>query len=348
MYTKENPPGSICIVRLSALGDVTHVIPVINAIKKRWPQVKITWICGALEYKLLSCLPDIRFVVFYKSGGLKAYLDIKRQLAGERFDLMLHMHASARANLLSMFIRAKIKLGWDDDNARDLHRFFIDKKIRAVKERHQVQGYLEFARTIGIEVEEPEWDFPVSDEDMRFARQHLGGASSVLLISACSSHYLRNWKPERYAQVADYAVEKLGMVVVLSGGPSKLEQEMGLAIESAMVNKAINMVGKDTLLQLSAMLKCADVVISPDSGPVHIANAVGTRVIGLYASTKSNRSGPYCYLDLCVDKYADAANVFLNKNVNELAWNNKIELEGVMDLITVDDVIKKLNTLFDA
>ena len=158
MFSPERPPDSICILRLSAIGDVTHVIPVINAIKKQWPAVRITWICGAVEYKLLSHLPGIRFIIFNKNAGLKAYYDIKVQLSGEVFDVLLHMHASARANLLSILIRSTTTLGWDNDNARDLHRYFIDKKIKAEKERHQVQGYLEFARTLGIDIDKPVWD----------------------------------------------------------------------------------------------------------------------------------------------------------------------------------------------
>lgn len=302
----------------------------------------ITWVCGSMEYKLLSCLPGIRFIVFDKNAGLKAYLAVRKQLAGERFDLLLHLHASARANLLRLFIRARRTLGWDDANARDLHWLFIDEKIRAERERHQVQGYLEFARTLGIDVEKPEWNIAIPGEAKTFTSEHIPGTSPVLIISACSSHVLRNWSAQRYARVADYAVEELGMTVVLSGGPAAIEKEMGAAIEAEMNNTAINLIGKDTLQQLLAMLERADLVISPDSGPIHIANAVGTRAIGLYACTNPKRSGPYNSLDLCVDKYADAARLFLDKDASQLAWNKKIEMEGVMDLIEVDEVIEKL------
>lgn len=342
MFTPDNPPESICILRLSAIGDVTHVLPVVYAIRKQWPKVKITWICGAVEYKLLSCLNDIHFVVFNKNSGLKAYLGVWKQLRGESFDLMLHMHASARANLLGLLVRSKNKLGWDDANARDGHRWFIDKKIKAKKNRHQVQGYLEFARSIGIAVEQPEWHITIPEQAMAFAREHIPAESPVLMISAASSHSLRNWRVKNYAAVADYAIEHLGMAVVLSGGPGELEASMGRSIEAAMTHDAVNLVGKDTLPQLMAMLSLADVLISPDSGPAHIANAVGTKVLGLYACTNSKRSGPYNSLHLCVDRYEIAAKKFLDKNVKDLAWNKKIEIDGVMDLIEVKDVIEKL------
>jgi heptosyltransferase I len=108
---------------------------------------------------------------------------------------------------------------------------------------------------------------------------------------------LRNWQPSRYAEVADFAVEKLNMRVVLTGGPSDLEINTGQEIEAAMHAQAQNLIGKDTITQSVALLKKATLVISPDSGPAHLASAVGTPVLGLYAATPSKRSGPYNSLE---------------------------------------------------
>jgi hypothetical protein len=108
---------------------------------------------------------------------------------------------------------------------------------------------------------------------------------------------------------------------------------MGKAIEGAMSNEAVNLIGKDTLPRSLALLERADIVLSPDSGPVHLANALGTPVIGLYACTWSRRSGPYNSLALCIDMYADAARQFLGKNPEDLRWGKRIEQDGVMDLI---------------
>ena len=133
------------------------------------------------------------------------------------------------------------------------------------------------------------------------------------------------------------------MRVVLTGGPSELELDTGRAIEAAMQYHAQNLIGKDTITQSVALLKQATVVISPDSGPAHIASAVGTPVIGLYAATPSRRSGPYNSLDLCVDKYTEAARKFSHKEPEELRWGQRIEYPGVMDLIETGDVIEKLD-----
>jgi heptosyltransferase I len=347
MLRFDQPPENICIIRLSALGDVTHAVPVLRAIQKQWPQSRITWITSKLEHKLLSLLDGVRFIVVDKSSGWLGYWRLKRQLAGERFDLLLQMQTSARANLTGACVKAEVKLGWDKGRARDFHRFFMTHAIAETRFEHQVQGHLSFARAIGLEAEQPVWDFPLTAEAQDFAERMIPDGNRVLLISPCSSHPARNWRAQRYAAVADYAAREHGMTVVLSGGPSALEASIGEAIESAMQTSAINLIGKDTLPQLAALLKRADLVITPDSGPSHLANALATPVIALHASTWSRRTGPYGSLDLCVDKFAAAAQKYLGKKPEQLRWGTRIENEGVMDLITVDEVIDRLEVALE-
>lgn len=338
------PSSSICILRLSALGDVTHVLPVINAINLHYPGAKITWICGKLEYKLLQHVPDIEFIVFDKSAGFSSYSSLYQLLSGRRFDVLLHMQVAARANLASMLISADRRIGWDRENSRDLHHLFVNDSIASEKNRHQVQAFLAFARALGIETLTPVWNLPIQNEAIAWVDHQISREQRVLLVSPCSSHRLRNWPVDRYAAVADYAV-KLGMQVVICGGRSELEITTGQAIEDAMQAGALNLVGKDTLQQLIAMLARADVVLTPDSGPAHIANAVGTKVIGLYACTNPQRSGPYNSLQHCVNRFPQAVSKFANTTLDKIRWNSKVELPGVMELITVEDVIAKLDEL---
>jgi len=342
MLPLTSAPDNICIIRLSALGDVTHAVPVVRAIQRHWPQTRITWICATLEHKLLSALDGINFIVVDKKSGWGGYYRLWRQLAGQRFDIMLQMQTSARANFTGAVVKADIKLGWDRLRARDFHRFFMTHSIPQTRFEHQVQGHLSFARSIGLDVLEPEWHFPISEQAISFVNDLIPGAARVLLISPCSSHVHRNWSAERYASVADHAIERHGMTVVLSGGPSALEASIGKAIEAAANNPLINLIGKDTLPQLVALLHRADLVLTPDSGPTHLANALGTPVIGLHACTWSKRSGPYNSLDLCVDKFAEAAQRFRNTTPEQLRWGTRIEQEGVMDLVEVDDVLDRL------
>lgn len=338
----QSPPDKLCILRLSAIGDVTHVIPVVRAIQSRWPDTEITWVCGKLEYKLLQLIEGVRFIVFDKSRGIRSYLDLWKSLRAEHFDVLLHMQTAARANIASIGIKANIKLGWDKSRSRDFHQLFVNHTVPDVKQQHQVQGFLSFARSLGIGAQEPDWSIPLTEDALSFVNHYVKGDKPLLVISACSSHEMRNWRAERYAQLADYAINEFGMQVVLSGGMSKAEKDMAARITHHMKGVATNLVGKDTLQQLCGLLNKASVVVSPDSGPAHIANALGVPVIGLYACTWSRRSGPYGSLAYCVDKFDEAADMFLHKSADSLPWGTKIERAGAMDLISVDDVVDKL------
>jgi heptosyltransferase I len=106
MPLAESGPHNICILRLSAIGDVSHVVPVVRAIQKQIPETRITWVCGKVEHKVLADIEGIRFVIFDKEAGWRGYRDLRRELAGEQFDVLLHMQVAVRANLASTCIRA--------------------------------------------------------------------------------------------------------------------------------------------------------------------------------------------------------------------------------------------------
>jgi heptosyltransferase I len=329
-------------MRLSAIGDVTHVVPVVHAIRQHYPDSTITWIIGKLEARLLNGLPGVEFIVFDKKGGLAAILQLRKMLKGREFDALLHMQVAARANVLSKLVKSPLRIGWDKPRWRDRHQWFINQSVRSVPEQHQVDAFLEFAWALDVPAGPPRWDIPVSESDIAWAKNTLGDGSPILMISPCSSHVLRNWQAARYAEVADYAIAELNMRVVLTGGPSELELQTGRDIESAMTHTLQNLIGKDTINQSVALLQQAAVVLSPDSGPAHLASAVGTPVIGLYAATPSKRSGPYNSLDLCVDKYVEATRKFRHREPRQLRWGQRIEFPGVMDLIETGEVLEKL------
>lgn len=338
----QSSPDNICILRLSALGDVTHTVPVVRALRQHWPRTHITWIIGKLEHGLLGGLEDVEFIVYDKRGGIAAVRALRRALRGRRFDLLLHMQVALRANLLSRLVKAPLRLGWDRARSRDRHQWFITHPVAAVPFQHQVQAFLEFPRALGIDIERPAWNLPVSEADRAWAASQLPGGHPTLVVSPCSSHKRRNWSVERYAAVADHAAGAMGLRVVLMGGPSELERRTAAAIETAMRHPAINLVGRDTLSQSMALLERASIVLTPDSGPAHIASALGRPVVGLYAATWSRRSGPYNSLDLTVDRFAEAARRYRGKEPEQLRWGTRIEEPGVMDLVEVDAVVDAL------
>ncbi len=341
-------PASVCILRLSAIGDVCHTLAVVRSLQQAWPHTRFTWIIGKLEARLLGHLPDIEFIVYDKRTGLKGYWALRQQLRQRHFDVLLHMQLSIRASALALLVNAQMKLGFDRARARELQWLFTNTRIAAQRNQHVLDGLFGFAEHFGIHTRIPQWNIPLPSTALDHAQQVIPDQQPTLVISPCSSHTLRNWRAEHYAQVGDFAVQVLGMRVLICGGPSVLEKDMGAAICTHMTQPAINLVGKDSLLQLLATLQRATVLITPDSGPAHMATTVGTPVIGLYAATNPARSGPYFSRKWCVDKYPAACETILHQSANQVPWTRKIELPGVMDLITPEDVIQKLQQVLAA
>jgi heptosyltransferase I len=339
VHTSPAVPRSICLLRLSALGDVTHVVPLVRTLQRAWPDVALTWVIGTGEHRLLEGLPGVEFLVYDKRSGLRGMRELRRRLHGRRFDALLQMQVAARANLLSGFIPARRRIGYDRSRSKDLHGLFINERIAERPGIHVLDAIGSFSEPLGLRQTSVDWDLPVPEAAREWARaQWPDDGMPTLLISPCSSHELRNWRPERYAAVADHASSR-GWRIVLCGGRSGLERNVADAILAAMRAPALDLVGKDTLKQLPALLERADLVMTPDSGPMHIANAMGTKVLGLHAASNPKRSGPYSDLRYCVDRYDDAARRYLGKPAAELKWGTKVERDGVMDLISVEDGI---------
>lgn len=332
-------PRSICLLRLSALGDVTHVLPLVHTLRAAWPGVRLAWVIGSGEHRLLDGLEGVDFHVYDKRSGLAGMRTLRRGFGRHRFDALLQMQVAARANLLSAFIPARRRIGYDRSRSRDLHGLFVSERIPEHAGGHVLDAIGRFCEPLGLRQKVVRWALPVPAEASAWAdAQWPHDGAPTLLISPCSSHALRNWRVDRHAAVADHAAAR-GWRVVLCGGRSVLERTTTDAILAAMHAPALDLVGKDTLKQLPALLARADLVMTPDSGPMHIANAMGTAVLGLHAATNPARSGPYSDRGFCVDRYDDAARRFLRQPADALPWGTRIEREGVMDLVTVDDAI---------
>lgn len=339
-------PKQLCILRLSAVGDVCHTVPVVRSIQRQWPETRITWIIGKLEASLVSDLPGIEFIIFDKSRGWQAYRSLRKQLKGRHFDVLLQMQISIRSSIASLLIPAEIKLGFDKARAKDYQWLFSNAQIPARARQHVMDGLFGFAESIGVTDLTPQWDIPIPAAAQEFVTQHLPGDKPVLAISPCSSNRARNWRnwsAEGYAQVADYAAEKYGMQVVLTGGPSQLEKDYGEKISALCKNKPLNLIGQTNLKQLLAILKRASVLISPDSGPAHMATTVGTPVIGLYVTSNPDRTGPYLSQQWVVNQYPEALKEEVGKTVEEASWGQRVRSPEAMARISVEDVTGKLD-----
>ena len=258
-HSPASPPDSVCLLRTSALGDVTHVVPLVRTLQGALPATRLTWIVGRLEHRLVGDIAGVEFVVFDKAKGLGGFADVRRQLAGRRFAALLHLQVALRANLLSALVRAPLRVGYDAARSRDLHGLFVNKRIAARSGEHVLDAIASFAEPLGVKQSRVIWDLPVPEAAREFAERHLPGTAPTLLVRPCSSHVVRNWLPERYSAVIDHAGER-GWRVALCGGPSAYERGFADAILARCTRAPIDLVGKDTLKQLPALLETAEVI----------------------------------------------------------------------------------------
>ncbi len=293
----------------------------------------------------MGLVPDIEFIAVDKRGGSRELLRVRQQLARRRFDVLLHMQLAIRASLISTLVRAPVRLGFDRARARELQWLFTTHSIAARRNEHVLDSMFGFAAALGVDDHAPHWDIPLPPDALDHAVAIIPDRQPTLVISACSSHRMRNWTAAGYAAVAEHAVRRHGMRVVLAGGPAALERETGAEIERRCTVPLVNTIGADTLPRLLALLARADALLAPDSGPAHMATAVGLPVLGLYAATNPERSGPYLSRAWCVNRYDDAARRFLGRPAAALPWTTKIERPGVMELIEADEVTSRLDAL---
>lgn len=344
---ESTPPRRVCILRLSALGDCANVVPVVHTLQAARPDVEICWVINRAEANLVSDLPGVECLAYDKRGGRAAARALKQQLAGRRFDALLDMHASWRANRISCLVSAGRRIGFDRRRTRDGQRLFVRERIPAIASRHVVDGFLAFAAMLGADAPVYDWRVPIADRDRETAAGLLDTADDerpILFVSPCSSHVMRNWQAERYAAAADHAVRHHGMRTVLVGGPSAVERQMGDAIAAAMQAPATNLIGRTDLKQLLAAFEHGRILLTPDSGPAHMANATDIHTISLHAATDPRRSGSYRSRSLCVDYFAEAAARYRKRTPDTLKWGTRIEDdEGVMGLIPVEAVTARID-----
>jgi len=334
----------IAILRLSALGDVCMILPVIHTLQKAMPGVCITWFISRPAYDLVKGLPGVEFVVIEKPRSIGDYLALRKRLKNARYDVLLAMQAAMRANLIYPFIHAPIKIGFDKQRARDLQNWFTNKQI-SFSQQHLVDSFLAFAETLGIKEKVIDWQLPLTDEDRDWARQQVADIKGPLLVvNPAASKTERNWPALRYAEAIRILHDK-GVNVLLTGGAGMVDQTLIAQIKQHLDIDVPDYCGQTTPKQLAALLECADCLLAPDTGPVHMAVAVNTPVVGLYAVAPSWLSGPYQHREHAIDKYDEAIQVVLHKDPATVPWGTRVHSEAAMALISEAEVLEKLERI---
>lgn len=297
----------ICIVMMSAVGDAVHVLPVINAIKRARPASHITWVLQPGPATLVRghrSVDDI--VLFDRTKGVNAFREVISELRSRRFDVLIDLQVYFKAGIITALSGVPRRLGFDRARARDANWLFTTERIAPHPVQHVQDQYFEFLAELGVDPEPVEWDIGPWEHERAWQREFMSRFDRpIASIVVGTSKPAKDWLPDRWARVCDTLSAEYGIQPVLVGGASDRERASAAEITRLSSAAPFNALGSG-LRNLVSILDASDLVIAPDTGPLHISVAVRTPVIALMGYTDPRRTGPYRrYHDLIVDAYHD-------------------------------------------
>lgn len=334
----------ILIVRLDRIGDVVLSTPVIRSLREAYPASHIAFMVRPYAYDIVAGNPFLDEVIIYdKRMGLLGTLKFIRFLRKRRFDLALILHPTSRTNILTFLACIPKRVGFDRKMGFALNRRAPHTKQFGLK--HEIDYTLDLVRYIGVVSHSRTLHMPISGRSEEkvnkiFARHNVTGSDPVIVINPGASCHSKRWRPERFADVADRLARKhRAKIVLIAGGADKAITDR---VASFMKGPCINLAGATTVADIASILRRSRLFISNDSGPVHIACAVGTPVIAIFGRSdrglSPRRWGP-----------SNPGDVVLHKDVGCiacLAHNCSLGFK-CLEAITVDDVVSAANKILE-
>jgi heptosyltransferase I len=330
-------PDNICIVMMSAVGDAVHVLPVLNALKRANPKTRITWVLQPGPAALVRGHRSVdEIIVFDRASGWRAFADVRTELAKRKFDLVINLQVYFKAGIVTAFTRAPVKLGFDSSRARDFNWLFTNKKIPAHPVQHVQDQYFEFLSALGVSPEPVKWDLGPRPDERAWQREFKASTDRpIASIVVATSKPEKDWMPERWAEVCDALYQKFGMQVVLVGGRSERELNAERVVMERTRHKPRSELGSG-LRKLAAILDASSLVLSPDTGPLHMSVALNRPVISLMGYTNPKRTGPYRkFHDLIIDAYGNPGEDYPISMENRPGRMKRIEAAHVLEKVAL-------------
>ncbi|HEX6039063.1 glycosyltransferase family 9 protein [Longimicrobium sp.] len=336
MSELQYPARNVCIVLLTGLGDVIHGLPIVNALKADDPSRRITWVVEPMPSAALRHHPSIdEVVVYHKKQGLRGIRQLRRDLAGGRFDLAINFNVYIKSAWPTLLSGAPHRLGFGRDRAMEGTWLAANHHLPAGPRAHTQDLFFEFLQHLGLpKPETPEWRITFTPEERAEQARFVAENRPVVALVPASANAKKDWLADRYARVVDALERDFGYRTMLIGGPGAREQAIAREIMDRAEHTPIWALG-DSVRRLMWLIDSAQLLIAPDTGPVHIARALGVPVVGLFGHTNPWRVGPYqAYEDLWIDRYTEPGEAPDPSN-----WMPKL---GRMEDITVDDVLERV------
>jgi len=289
-----SPPQRILIVKPSSIGDVVHALPILGLLRKKWPAAHISWLVTPACAGLLDGHPLLNETIRFERRKLAAgwwnpkaaasFFRFAAELRRKQFDLVIDLQGLFRSGLIAWQTRAPVRIGFA--NARELAWMFYTHRVPIdTMEQHALDRYLEVLEALGCEREPLEFVFPTSDDDHRHVDELLGDIGPFAVLLPGTNWPTKRWPVEHFADLVKPLRERFGLRAVVAGGPET--QELARRIDG------VDLTGKTNLRQLVVLLDRAGLVVANDSGPMHIAAALGRPLVTVFGPTNPVRTGPY-------------------------------------------------------
>jgi heptosyltransferase I len=292
-------PSRVCIIKPSSLGDVVHCLPILAALRERWPTTHLAWVVNRAFQGVLEGHGDLdELIVYDRSGtdfdplGIRSIADLIQKLRGGRFDLAIDLQGLLRSALMTLATGAKVRVGMAD--AREGARWFYTDAIDAPRMGlHAVDRVRRVASAFHPDASEPRFNLPIKDADRRWAKEVLASVCSPRIILNLGARWeTKRWPPHHFAAIGRRAAHELGAGLIAVGSAADRSLVDRLIRELGPV-PVLDLCGRTSLRQLAALAAEADLVVSNDTGPLHLAAAAGARVIGIYTCTSPTLTGPF-------------------------------------------------------
>jgi heptosyltransferase I len=292
-------PSRVCIIKPSSLGDVVHAYPVLAGLRGLWPDARIAWVVNRGLRGLLDGHPDLDEVIPFdrakvklRPEGMTSIARFLADLRGRRFDLAIDLQGLLRSGLMALATGAPVRVGLAD--SREGSRFCYTHRIESGPGRtHAVDKLLEVARAFGADVSRPTFRVPIGPKDATWADEMLAEVQRPIVAVNVGARWLtKRWPPASFADVARRAAleREAGLVLVGSPEDRPLVEELKAGLGPI---PSLDLCGQTSLPRLAAVASRVDVFLSNDTGPLHLAAATGSKVLGIYTCTSPSRTGPY-------------------------------------------------------
>lgn len=331
---------NILIVKLSAIGDVIHALPVAQALKQRFPASKLTWIVEKPAYDLLTMNQHIDEILLFEKAKYKTWKgfvkygpDLAKMLKAHHFDLVLDLQGLFKSAALAWLSGAPQRIGYC--NMRELS-WLVSKPVCGVhKDSHVIERYLDVARELGCEPGRPQYCLQPNAQAVEEVKQMLHAAGimpgmSYIVMAPGTNWRSKCWPAAYYADLAGALTKKYQQPVILIGGQQ--DQERAQVIQANKTACIVNLIGKTNLKQLAGVLQRSRLFIGGDTGPMHLAAAMGTRVVALFGPSDAHRNGPFGDEHVVIRKNLNCSPCF-KRDCPDVQCMEQITAADVMDLI---------------